>query len=141
MPEGGVPLAAFPLDCYDLLVALPDGALSSLPRTALAVAIGWNKVLLRKLALEHARSVILFEEGDRESGSRMVVYFGGNRFATPLEALGFLFENWQVEPSWDDRDEDQFGVQILRGNLRWEYSQGRDHEVGIRRGWDWLGNV
>ncbi|KAJ3897311.1 hypothetical protein F5879DRAFT_996249 [Lentinula edodes] len=88
MPEGGIPLAAFPLDCYDLLVALPDGVLSSLPRTALAVAIGWNKTLLKKLALERARSVIMFEEGDRESGSRMVVYFGGNRSVVLPQAPG-----------------------------------------------------
>ncbi|KAJ3886393.1 hypothetical protein GG344DRAFT_69711 [Lentinula edodes] len=135
MPDGGVPLAAFPLDCYDLLIALPEGALSSLPRTALAVAIGWTRGLLKKLALERARPVVMFEEGDMDSGTRMVVYFGGNRFfsfATLLEALGFLFEHWQVEPSGDNRDGDRFGVQVLRTNLRWEYEQGGGHEAGIQ---------
>ncbi|KAJ3804610.1 hypothetical protein F5876DRAFT_82882 [Lentinula aff. lateritia] len=144
MPDGGIPLAAFPLDCYDLLVALPEGTLSTLPRTALAVAIGWTRGLLKKLALERARPVVMFEEGDRDSGSRMVVYFGGNRFfsfATLLEALAFLFENWQVEPSGDGRDGDHFGVQVLRTNIRWEYEQGGGHGAGIQRGWDWLGNV
>ncbi|KAJ3871661.1 hypothetical protein F5051DRAFT_433675 [Lentinula edodes] len=144
MPEGGIPLAAFPLDCYDLLVALPEGALSSLPRTALAAAIGWTRELSKKLALERERSVVIFEEGDGESGSRVVVYFGGNRFfsfATLLEALGFLFEYWRVEPREDERDRDHFGVQVLRTNLRWEYEQADGHESGIRRGWDWLGNV
>ncbi|KAJ3846360.1 hypothetical protein EV368DRAFT_69980 [Lentinula lateritia] len=133
MPDGGIPLAAFPLDCYDLLVALPE-----------AVAIGWTRELLKKLALERGRSVVMFEEGGGELGSRVVVYFGGNRFfsfANLLEALGFLFEYWRVEPSEDDRDRDRFGVQVLRANLRWEYEQAEGHEAGIRRGWDWLGNV
>ncbi|KAJ3846316.1 hypothetical protein EV368DRAFT_70018 [Lentinula lateritia] len=144
MPEGGIPLAAFPLDCYDLLVALPEGALSLLPRTALATAIGWTRELLKKLALEREWSVVMFEEGDGESESRVVVYFGGNRFfsfVTLLEALGFLFEHWRVEPREDEHDRDHFGVQVLRTNLRWEYEQAGGHESGIRRGWDWLGNV
>ncbi|KAJ3805544.1 hypothetical protein F5876DRAFT_81665 [Lentinula aff. lateritia] len=144
IPVGGAPLAAFPLDCYDLLLELPNGALSSLPRTALATAIGWNRALLQKLSLERPRSVIMFEEGDGESGSRMVVYFGNDRFysfRTLLDAIGFVFEHWQTEPSADDRDGDHFGVYLLRANPRWEYEQVADHEEGVRRGWEWLGNV
>ncbi|KAJ3846207.1 hypothetical protein EV368DRAFT_89404 [Lentinula lateritia] len=134
MPDGGIPLAAFPLDCYDLLEALPEGALSSLPRTALAVAIGWTRELLKKLALERGQSVVMFEEGDGESGSRVVVYFGGNRFANLLEALEFLFEYWQVEPSEDDRDRDHFSlsprkpvVSVFTISHQGKFSGGRQH--------------
>ncbi|KAJ4473449.1 hypothetical protein C8J55DRAFT_562975 [Lentinula edodes] len=144
VPVGGAPLAAFPLDCYDLLLDLPNGALSSLPRASLAAAIGWNGALLRKLSLEHPRPVVMFEEGDGESESRMVVYFGNScfySFRTLLEAIGFLFEYWQVEPSADDCDGGHFGVQLLRANLQWEYEQAGEHADGIRRGWEWLGNV
>ncbi|KAJ3859261.1 hypothetical protein EV359DRAFT_86605 [Lentinula novae-zelandiae] len=144
IPVGGAPLAAFPLDCYDLLLDLPNGALSSLPRAALAAAIGWNRALLQKLSLERSRSVIMFKEGDGESGSQMVVYFGNNRFysfCTLPDAIGFVFKHWQAEPSADDHDGDHFSVHLLRANLRWEYEQVADHEEGVRRGWEWLGNV
>ncbi|KAJ3884945.1 hypothetical protein GG344DRAFT_83307 [Lentinula edodes] len=144
VPNGGAPLAAFPMDCYDLLLDLPNGALSSLPRASLAAAIGWNRALLRKFSLERLRPIVMFEEGDEESGSRMVVYFGNDHFysfRTLLEAIGFLFEYWHVESSTDDCDGSHFGVQVLRTNLWWEYEQGGDHDAGIHRGWDWLGNV
>ncbi|KAJ3846387.1 hypothetical protein EV368DRAFT_89104 [Lentinula lateritia] len=144
VPVGGAPLAPFPLDCYDLLLDLPNGALSSLPRVSLAAAIGWNGALLQKLALERPRPVVMFEEGSGESGSRMVVYFGDDRFysfRTLLDALGFLFEHWRVEPRTTDRDGNQFGVHLLRANLQLEYGQVADHEEGIRRGWEWLGNI
>ncbi|KAJ3925906.1 MAG: hypothetical protein NXY57DRAFT_1043718 [Lentinula lateritia] len=144
IPVRGAPLMAFPLDCYDLLLDLLNGALSSLPCAALAAAIGWNRALLQKLSLERLRSVVMFEEGDGESGSRMVVYFGNNRFYSfrmLLDALGFVFKHWQAEPSAGDRDGDHFGVHLLRANLRWEYEQVADHEEGVRRGWEWLGNV
>ncbi|KAJ4474787.1 hypothetical protein C8R41DRAFT_870037 [Lentinula lateritia] len=124
IPVGGAPLAAFPLDCNNLLLDLPNGALSSLPRVSLAAAIGWNGALLQKLALERLRPVVMFKEGSGES-----------------DALGFLFEHWQVEQHTDDRDGDHFGVHLLRANLWLEYKQVADHEEGVRQGWEWLGNI
>ncbi|GAW05033.1 hypothetical protein LENED_006863 [Lentinula edodes] len=81
VPIGGAPLAPFPMDCYDVLLDLPNGALSSLPRASLAAAIGWNGALLQKLALERPRPVIMFEEAVGETGSRMMVYFGDDWYA------------------------------------------------------------
>ncbi|KAJ3808863.1 hypothetical protein F5876DRAFT_66926 [Lentinula aff. lateritia] len=135
MPDGAVPLAAFPLDCYDLLISLPEGALLLLPRTALAVAIGWTRGLLKKLALERARPVVMFEEGDRDSGSRMVVYFGGNQFfsfATLLE--------WRPWGSCLRIGRLSRVGTIVTGTTS-VYKSPDEFTVGIRAGrWPWSGN-
>ncbi|KAH7871565.1 uncharacterized protein C8R40DRAFT_1072325 [Lentinula edodes] len=161
VPVGAIPLAAFPLESYDLLPQLPTGTLSTLPRVAVATAISWNPGLLQKLAFERERPVVILEEGNGEAGSRTVVYFGSDQwersllllpppayrpcrffsFATLLRAVTFVYEFWHTEPSHDHCDGTVFGNRWLRDNLVREYERGADHWEGIERGWSWLGNV
>ncbi|KAJ3804617.1 hypothetical protein F5876DRAFT_82866 [Lentinula aff. lateritia] len=161
VPVGAIPLAAFPLESYDLLPLLPASTLSTLPRVAVATAIGWNPGLLQKLAFERECSVVIFKEGNGETESRTVVYFGSDQcgrpllllplqayrpcrffsFATLLRAVTFVYEFWHTEPSHDRCDGAVFGKRWLRDNLVREYERGADHWEGIEQGWSWLGNV
>ncbi|KAJ4487447.1 hypothetical protein C8R41DRAFT_920978 [Lentinula lateritia] len=144
VPADAVPLDAFPLESYDQLVLLPLGTLSTLPRVPVATAIGWNPALLQKLALEREHLVVIFEEGDGETESRTVVYFGHAQFfsfSTMIAAVGFLLEFWHTEPLYHQCDGDDFGTRWLRDHLILEYEGGFDHWNGIERGWNWLGNL
>ncbi|KAJ3846486.1 hypothetical protein EV368DRAFT_69875 [Lentinula lateritia] len=144
IPPGAEPLAAFLLESYDVLMLLLLGTLSSLPSIAVSTAIGWNPGLLHKFALERESPVVLFEEGDGESESRIVVYFGGHQFfsfATLIRAVTFLYEFWHSELICDHCDGADFGTRWMRNNLIQEYGQGSDHRDGIEWGWNWLENV
>ncbi|KAJ3936946.1 MAG: hypothetical protein NXY57DRAFT_956779 [Lentinula lateritia] len=161
VPPGAEPLPAFPLESYDLLMFLPPGTLSSLPSVAVSTAIRWNPGLLHKFALERESPVVLFEEGDGETESRIVVYFGGHQyvlaivsgrsaltrcdrffsFATLIRAVTFLYEFWHSDPICDRCDGAGFGTRWMRNNLIQEYGRGSDHRDRIERGWNWLENV
>ncbi|KAJ4467132.1 hypothetical protein C8J55DRAFT_492775 [Lentinula edodes] len=144
IPPGAEPLAAFPLECYDVLMLLPPGTLSSLPSIAVSTAIRWNRGLSHKFALERESPVVLFEEGDGETESRVVVYFGGYQFfsfATLIRAVTFLYEFWHSKPVRDHCDGVDFGTRWMQDNLIQEYRRGSDHRDGIERGWNWLANV
>ncbi|KAJ3849387.1 hypothetical protein EV368DRAFT_85590 [Lentinula lateritia] len=86
IPPGAEPPTAFPLECYDVLVLLPPGTLSSLPSIAVSTAIGWTPGLSHKFALEQERPVVLFEEGDGETESRVVVYLGGYQYVLAISS-------------------------------------------------------
>ncbi|KAJ3870871.1 hypothetical protein F5051DRAFT_447004 [Lentinula edodes] len=134
VPTEAVPLAAFPLESYGRLVLLPLGTLSTLPHVTVTTAIGWNPALLQKLTLERERLVVIFEEGDGETESRTVVYFGHAQFfsfSTMIAAIGFLFKFWHTEPLYHQRDGDEFGTQWLRDYLILEYEGGFDYWAGL----------
>ncbi|KAJ3858495.1 hypothetical protein EV359DRAFT_87660 [Lentinula novae-zelandiae] len=161
IPPEAQPLAAFPLECLDLLLLLPAGALSSLPSKAVAMAIGWTPALLQKFALEREHPVLIFDEGNSETGTRVVVYFGDDQwvpivfsrrhtltghtrffsFPALIRAITFLYEFWHSEPIRDQCDSGYFGARWLRDNLIREYGRGADHWEGIEQGWTWLENV
>ncbi|KAJ4479470.1 hypothetical protein C8R41DRAFT_869278 [Lentinula lateritia] len=144
VPPGAEPLAAFPLECYDLLALLPGGVLSSLPSVSISTAIGWNPGLTRKFASERDRPVVMFQEGDGATESRIVVYLGGYQFfsfATLTKAVTFLYEFWHTDPTGDQCDSADFGMRWVRDNLILEYDRGSGHRDGIERGWNWLESV
>ncbi|KAJ3803826.1 hypothetical protein F5876DRAFT_71137 [Lentinula aff. lateritia] len=147
VPPGAEPLAAFPLECYDLLTLLPAGTLSLLPSVTVSTAIGWNPDLTRKFASEREHLVVMFKEGDGETELRIVVYLGGNQhtrffsFATLIKAMTFLYEFWHTGPTCDHCNGAEFGTQWMRDNLILEYECGSNHHDRIEQGWNWLENM
>ncbi|KAJ4486598.1 hypothetical protein C8J55DRAFT_487580 [Lentinula edodes] len=103
-----------------------------------------NRGLSHKFTLEQESPVVLFEEGDGEMESRVMIYFGGYQFfsfATLIRAVTFLYEFWHSEPIRDHCDGVDFGTRWMRDNLIQEYRWGSDHRDGIEWGWNWLANV
>ncbi|KAJ3712917.1 hypothetical protein C8R42DRAFT_308398 [Lentinula raphanica] len=146
--NGSTQPPAFPLEVFDQLLDVSPILVSTLPRSIVASAIGWNGRLLKHLAYARKDPIVIFNEANGMAPQRYVVYYGGGQFysaRTIDDAVWIVYEHWAADPPIEAcdrvREGPKYGVQIIRKNIEKAYADGRDHKEGIDKAWAWLGDV